>query len=238
MAEPILIEVAVESVACALAAVGAGADRLELCADLASGGVTPSAGMIRAVREAVDVPIVVLIRPRPGDFVCSATELAVMRHDIREARRTGVNGVAFGALTVDHRLDIDAMRLLVGAAGSLECVMHRGVDQALDVMEAARSLIACGVKRVLTSGGAVSALAGAGPIAALVAEVGTSIEIMAGGKVRSTNVGEILGRTGVRAVHAGPRTRLSAAGMGDREVLDLGQLVELVRTIREIEEER
>jgi copper homeostasis protein len=230
----ILIESAVESVACAIAAVGVGAGRLELCADLARGGVTPSAGLIRAVRSAVDVPLMVLVRPRPGDFSYSAAELDVMRHDVREARRAGANGVVLGVLTPAGTIDESAMRLLAAAAGTLDVVMHRAVDQSPDVVEACRTLVALGVRRVLTSGGALSAHAGAATIATLVATYGERLTIMAGGQVRADTVRELLRRTGVREIHLGPRRRVGAAGMGARDALDVEQLAAVVRAVNGI----
>lgn len=232
MAQPILIESAVESVACAIAAVGAGAGRLELCADLARGGVSPSAGLIRAVRSAVDVPVMVLVRPRPGDFVYSAAELDVMRHDIREAYRAGANGVVLGALTPARLVDESAMRMLVAVAGSLDVVMHRAVDHTSDVKEACRALVALGVGRVLTSGGAPSALAGATMIAELVTALGDRLAIMPGGEVRAVHVAELLRRTGAREIHLGPRRVVSDTGMGVREALDVEQLAAVVRAVR------
>jgi copper homeostasis protein len=228
-----LIEVAVESVAGALAAVRAGAGRLELCADLSHGGVTPSAGMLRAVREATDVPLVVLIRPRPGDFVYTPDELTVMRHDIREARRAGANAVALGALTQDRQVDDSSMRGLIDAAESLEVVMHRAIDQTVDVPQACATLAALHVRRVLTSGGAPSALEGAAVLAMLVHRFEPGLSILAGGKVRAASVKELLHRTMVGAVHLGPRRRVEAAGMGERDELDLEALDATIRAIHE-----
>ena len=227
-----LIEAAVETVACAVAAVRAGAGRLELCADLARGGVTPSSGMIRAARAAVDVPLMVLIRPRPGDFVYATVERQVMREDIREARRAGANGVVVGALTVGGLVDQATMGELIDAADGLEVVMHRAVDQARDILAACEALLALGVQRVLTSGGAPSALQGGEAIAALVERFGGRVDIMAGGQIRADNVRQILRLTGVDAVHLGPRRRVGPAGMGERDELDIEQLAAVVRLSR------
>ena len=227
-----LIEAAVETVACAVAAVRAGAGRLELCADLARGGVTPSAGLIRAVRSAVDVPLMILVRPRPGDFAYSVAELEVMCHDVREARRAGANGVVVGALTQDGIVDQPALRGLSDAAGGLVVVMHRAVDRLPDLVEACDVLVALGVRRVLTSGGASSALEGVEMTAKLVERFGGRMDIMAGGQIRAENVQQILRRTGVRAVHLGPRRRVGGTGMGDRDELDIEQLAAVVRAIR------
>jgi len=232
MADPILIESAVESVACASAAVGAGAGRVELCADLARGGVTPSAGLIRAVRSAVDVPLMVLVRPRAGDFVYSAAELDVMRHDIREVYRAGANGVVLGVLTPGGLVDESAMRMLVAVAGSLDVVMHRAVDHTPDVMESCRMLMALGVRRVLTSGGAPTALTGAAMLAELVTALGDRLAIMPGGQVRAGHVAELLHRTGAREIHLGPRRVVSDTGMGVREELDVEQLAAVVCAAR------
>ena len=233
----ILVEACLEDVVSAVAAEQAGAGRIELCSGLNEGGVTPSAGLIRAVREAVDVPLMVLVRPRPGDFVYSGGELDVMHRDIREVYRAGANGVVLGALTPAGTIDESAMRSLVNAAGKLEVVMHRAVDQTPEIVTACEQLAALGVQRVLTSGGAPSALAGATAIARLVSAFGSRLTLLAGGEVRADNVPEILRRTGVREIHLGPRRVVRAAGMGIREELDIEQLSAVVRAVRAYQEE-
>jgi len=197
----VLIEACVDSVASAVAAERGGAGRLELCDNLTDGGTTPSAGMISAVKAAVRIPVFVIVRPRGGDFVYSDTELGVMRLDIEAARMLGADGVVIGMLTKDARVDVDHARPLVDAAAGLPVTFHRAFDLARDLPQALEALMALGVARVLTSGGAPTALEGVATIGALVKRAGGSIVVMAGGSVREENVQEVVQRSGVSEVH-------------------------------------
>lgn len=212
---PVLVEACVDSVASALAAERGGARRLELCADLHDGGTTPSAGMISAVKIAVRVPVHVLIRPRGGGFVYTDEEIGVMRLDVEASRMLGADGVVIGALTRDARVDVERVKLLVAGAAELPVTFHRAFDLARDLDEAAEALARNGVSRVLTSGGAATAVQGIERIHALVERWSNDIEIMAGGGVREENVREIVDRTRVHEVHV-RGTRLARTPMSPR----------------------
>jgi copper homeostasis protein len=199
----VLVEAAVETVAAARRAVLEGAGRLELCADLPRDGVTPSAGLIRTVRALVEVPLHVLIRPRPGDFTYDAPELAVMLADIAECRRAGVDGVVIGALTAEHRVDREQTARLVEAARPLSVTFHRAVDRTEDLAGAVTTLLELGVERILTAGGMDTARAGAPELARLQRSFGHGITIMAGGRVRGDNVSAIVAAGRVEEVHVG-----------------------------------
>lgn len=196
-----LVEACVDSVASAVAAERGGAGRVELCADLASGGTTPSAGTIALTRERVRIPVFVLVRARDGDFLVDADELETMRRDVLVARRDGADGVVVGALTADGAVDIAAMRALVAAARPMAVTFHRAFDAARDQDEALDVLLSLGVDRVLTSGGAPTARAGANRLAALVRRAAGRIAVLAGGGVRADHVAELVAATGVREVH-------------------------------------
>ena len=208
MSERILVEACVDTVASALAAQSGGAGRIELCANLVEGGTTPSAGMIDAVKSRSRLPVFVIVRPRGGGFVYSPAELDVMRRDIDVARRLGGDGFVIGALRGDGRVDAMATRALVDAAAGRPVTFHRAFDLARDPFEALETLVECGVERVLTSGGAETALDGAETIAALVARAGRRLAVMAGGGIRETGVRELVRRSGVREIHVrGTRLR-------------------------------
>lgn len=208
---PVLVEACVDSVESALAAERGGAGRLELCADLHDAGTTPSAGMIEACVARVSIPVFVIVRPRGGDFVVSAAELDVMRRDVRHARELGARGVVIGALTPAGAIDEAMVAALVEEARGLAVTFHRAFDQSRELGRSLETLIALGVGRVLTSGGAATALEGAGSIAALVRQGGARIAVMAGGGVRESHVGELVARTRVREVHVrGTRAVASA----------------------------
>ena len=205
MAEPVparvLVEACVDSVESSMAAERGGARRLELCDALFDGGTTPSAGMIAACREAVSIPVFVIIRPRGGGFLYSDIELDVMRRDIVAARERGADGVVIGVLRSDGTVHEDRVRSLVDVAGDMPVTFHRAFDFAPDLSAALATLESAGVSRVLTSGGAPSARDGVAVLALLVRQAGDRLTVMAGGSVREENVREIVDRTGVREVH-------------------------------------
>src|SRR5574338_1474577 len=177
----ILVEACVDSVESALAAERGGANRLELCDALFDGGTTPSAGMIAACKERVSTPVFVIIRPRGGGFVYSLPELDVMRRDIVAARGLGADGVVIGALRADGSIHEEHTRSLVDAAGETPVTLHRAFDVTPDLGRALETLIACGVSRVLSSGGAPTAREGAERLGSLVRQAGDRLVVMAGG---------------------------------------------------------
>ena len=196
-----LVEACVDSVESALAAERGGVGRLELCDALFDGGTTPSAGMIAVCRERVSIPIFVIVRPRGGGFVYSEAELDVMKRDIVAARGLGVDGVVIGVLKPDGTVHDEQARALVDAAGELPVSFHRAFDFTPDLEEALDVLIASGVTRVLTSGGAPTAREGLPRLASLVRRAQGRIVVMAGGGVREENVREIVTGSGVHEVH-------------------------------------
>lgn len=197
-----LVEACVEGIDAAVAAERAGADRVELCAGLVEDGTTPSAGTIALAGARLTIPVVVMIRPRGGHFVYSSAELEVMERDIAAARSTAAAGIALGVLTRDGRVDADALRPLLRAAGPLPVTFHRAFDHAADLPAALDALIALGVRRVLTSGGAPSAREGRETLAALVRRSGDRIAVVAGGRVDAAAARE-LAAAGVRELHVG-----------------------------------
>jgi len=210
-ARAVLVEACIDSVSSALAAERGGARRLELCAALSDGGTTPSAGMLTAVVAQSALPVVAIIRPRGGDFTYSRAEVDVMRRDIDAARRLGAHGVALGALRADGVLDEMVLRLLVSDAEGLQVSVHRAFDRTPDLIASLEALIALGVGRVLTSGGAATALEGSEQLAALVEAGHGRIDVMAGGGVRAAHVAELVRRSGVPELHV-RGTRLVGVG--------------------------
>ena len=198
----VLIEAAVESLDDALAAQEGGAHRLELCADLDAGGTTPARSVIASVIAAVRLPVVVMVRDRPGDFVYSRPELDRMRRDVALALVLGAEGIVTGALTADGDVDAAAVRQLMGAAHGLPFTFHRAIDETRDMLESIDALRRLGVKRVLSSGAAPTALEGTVALAAMVERAGDKLAVVAGGGVRAENVVDVVRRSGVRQVHA------------------------------------
>ena len=194
-----------------MAAARGGAQRVELCSALGEGGVTPSAGLIRAVRKAVPIDVYVMIRPRCGDFLYSDYDFEVMRDDIRDAKIIGANGVALGLLTADGQVDLERTRSLVEMAQPLAVTFHRAFDYAADMARALEDVIAAGASRVLTSGGEADAIHGMGRIGELREQAGDRIRIMAGGGIRERNVRKLVENTGIHDVHTSLNSKVPNA---------------------------
>jgi copper homeostasis protein len=176
-----ICEICVDSVAGVRAAKEAGAQRVELCADLLEGGITPSLGMIRQAQTVVGVDLNVMIRPRGGDFLFNDDEFAAMRADIETAKAEGANGVVIGLLTAAGEIDVGRTRELVALAQPLSVTFHRAFDVAAEPFGALEKLIEIGVDRVLTSGQEPSVLEGLPLIVELMKRAGDCIIIMPGG---------------------------------------------------------
>ena len=207
----VLVEACVDAIDSALEAEKGGAGRIELCGELLQGGVTPSAGLIAAVWERVEIPVFVLIRPRTGDFLYSHAECDVMLRDVEAAKSLDVDGIVIGALTRVGDIDVGTMSRFIDAAGSMTVSFHRAFDFVRDQDVALEALIELGVDRVLTSGGAATALEGAAALARLVQQAAGRIVILAGGSINATNVGDIVRASGVREVHVRAAERIESA---------------------------
>ncbi|MFF7245215.1 copper homeostasis protein CutC [Embleya sp. NPDC008237] len=195
-------EICIDDVPGALAAERVGAHRVELCADLFEGGITPSLGLIETTLAAVDtIRVHVIVRPRGGDFVYDEYEVAAMRRDVEAIRAAGAHGVVIGALTADGDLDRPVIEQLMAAAGDRSVTFHRAFDMTRDPHAALEELIELGVDRVLTSGQDSSVLEGAPLIARLVEQAAGRIVIMPGGGITARNIDRILAATGVHEVH-------------------------------------
>ena len=201
----ITVEICCESLADAVAAETARADRLELAQALELGGLTPSPGLALVVGARVALPFVAMVRPRGGDFVYGEAELGVMERDAGLLLEAGASGIVFGCLTSDGRIAQRACRRLLAVAGETDAVFHRAFDQVADPIAALEELVALGFTRVLTSGGRATALEGAERIRELVERAAGRIEVLAGGGIREDNVEQVIRRTGCTQVHLSRR---------------------------------
>jgi copper homeostasis protein len=201
----IVLEIACDGLEDALVAAQGGADRLELCSALALDGLTPSFGLVLELREALHLPLMAMVRPRAGDATYSSAELTVMHRDAQLLLDAGVDGIVFGVLDARGRVDAHATREFVGLAADREAVFHRAFDHVPDPEDALEALIEAGVRRVLTSGGAPTALEGVDRIRALVERAAGRIEILPAGGIREANVRSVLERTGCTQVHLSRR---------------------------------
>ncbi|HWC72376.1 MAG TPA: copper homeostasis protein CutC [Gemmatimonadales bacterium] len=197
----IFVEAAVESLAAALAAAEGGAHRIELCTNLARGGTTPAVELLGECRARLSIPVFVLVRPRPGDFVYTAAEHQVTLEQIRSAKAAGAQGIVTGELTASHEIAVDRTAELIAAARPLPVTFHRAFDECSELTVALETLIQLGVERVLTSGGAPTARDGAEQLRRLVEQSQERIGILAGGGVAASNVARLVQVAGVREIH-------------------------------------
>lgn len=232
-AQRVLLEVCVDTPAGLAAAIAGGADRIELCAALALQGLTPAPGLM-ALAAASPIPIYPMIRPRHGDFRYDARDLDAMKRDIDAVRSFGLAGVVIGASRASGELDLDVLAALAEHSQGLGLTLHRAIDIVPDQSAALESAVALGFERVLTSGGALTAEAGAERIADLVAQAAGRIGVMAGAGVRPGNLASLVRLTGVREVHgsfggpapgADPASKLGEMGFVPPELRDTSEAV-------------
>lgn len=196
-----IFEICVDSVAGVTAAKSAGATRVELCASLLEGGITPSRGMIRRARTVSGIKLHVIIRPRGGDFLFDDDEFASMEADIETAKAEGADGVVIGQLTADGHIDVARTRDLMARARPLAVTFHRAFDMTPDPFAALETLVTLGVDRVLTSGQEASVLEGLPLIRELVEKAGQRIIVMPGGGITARNAERIVAVARPREMH-------------------------------------
>jgi copper homeostasis protein len=211
----LIAEICIDSVEGAVAAGEAGADRVELCANLLEGGTTPSLGLMEITIARAKLPVQVMIRPRGGDFLYSDIEVETMLRDIAAAKAARAGGVVFGCLTADGQIDGTLTQRLIAAARPLSVTFHRAFDVARDPVEALRALIGLGVDRLLTSGQEPNALEGAPLIRRLIELAAGRLIIMPGGGITARNVGRVLQETGASEIHFAALSE-SPSGMAHR----------------------
>lgn len=223
-----LLEIAVDCVEDAVAACHAGADRLELVADLHTQGLTAPAALIREVVRACPVPVMAMVRPRAGDFVMNASERREMQREAAAAVEAGAEGVVFGLLTATGHVPVEASRELVASCRGVETVFHRAFDFTPDAFEALETLVGLGVTRILSAGVGTWATPGEGEafetrcrrLGDLQRAAGGRIQILPGGGFRPANAAQALMLTGCHALHSACRPAASGLPCGAPPRLD------------------
>ena len=185
------IEIACFNLESALIAQKAGADRVELCADMLVGGTTPIIETIQQARKHLTIDLYVMIRPRGGNFVCSEAEFEQMKLEIETIKKLGVNGFVFGILNKDKTINIEQNKALLELAKPFPCTFHRAFDAISDYEKAVEDVISCGFSTILTSGTFPNVMEGKEVLKQLVKQANNRIEIMPGGGLRSTNISEL-----------------------------------------------
>lgn len=194
-----LVEVCANSLQSALNAENAGASRIELCAELAVGGVTPSYGILKSVKERISIPVHVLIRPRSGDFTYSDTDFQIMKQDIELCSTLGFEGIVSGILNTDFTIDMARTKGLIESAKGMNFTFHRAFDWIKNPMEAALQLEGLGVDYILTSGQQKSAALGIDLLKELY-HTTSRCHIMPGGGIRTNNI-HVFKEVGFAVVH-------------------------------------
>ncbi len=199
--EKLILEICANSLTSALTAQLGGADRIELCENLNAGGTTPGFGTLSLARKFMYIPIHVLIRPRPGDFLYNDSEFATMKMDINACKELELNGVVLGILNEDGSIDKDRCRQLVELARPMSVTFHRAFDMCNDPIQALEDIIELGFDRLLTSGQSTQVPDGALLIHKLVAQAADRIKIMPGSGINAENLHLILRATLAKEVH-------------------------------------
>ncbi|MDB5552236.1 MAG: copper homeostasis protein CutC [Rhizobium sp.] len=220
----VLLEVCVDDLAGLEAAIEGGADRIELCSALTLGGLTPSAGLME-VAATFDIPCNAMIRPRAGDFVYSDEEIDIILSDIEAARSAGLAGVVLGASLPDGRLDRMVLDMLVKAAKGLDLTLHRAFDLVPDIPAAVEIAVMLGFSRILTSGGAKTAIEGTDGLKRGIAASSGRISIMPGSGISADNAAQFL-KLGVSEIHASCSSPVS---MPQGRMVDFGFVPDVVR---------
>lgn len=219
--EPVL-EVCCADIESVKAAKEGGADRIELCSALESGGLTPSIALIRQAVTEFSGPVNVLIRPRSGDFLYTDAELNIIEEDIISARKTGASGIVFGALTPDGSIDVEVMKRMIKTARPCSFTLHRAFDMVKDPLKALENAVELGVDRILTSGCAPSAIEGIDTLKVLNKKADGRVIILAGAGVSAKNASMILESTGGTELHASCKTSISSKMVSRRDDISMG----------------
>ena len=219
-----VLEICVDSVESAIASQSGGAQRLELCSDLNEGGITPSDGLIQAVRKQVGIAVFVMVRPRGGDSFYTSHEFDVMKADVVRMKELGVDGIVVGLLDQDGHVDVRRTRELVQLAAPMQVTFHRAFDMAADLDESLERVIETGAHRILTSGGVQTVTQGADRVTQLIAAARGRIRIMVGGGVRQENIRKIALRTHATEFHCSLRIKTQSPMTFRNHSLKLGSV--------------
>ena len=220
-----ILEVCVDSLNSARAAIWAGADRLELCSALAVGGLTPYKALLRQIRMESEIPVRCMVRPRPGDFLYTPEEIQMMAMQIRSLREAGASGFAIGCLTAEGDLDKEAMKPVLEACEGLPMTLHRCVDVSRDPLETYMTAGSLGMDTVLTSGGAGTCWAGRELIGEMLRlrDLAEGPEVLVGSGVNSAVISEFRREyPGIRAFHMSGRKELESGMVFRREGVPMG----------------
>ena len=196
------LEIATFDITSAEIALNSVADRIEFCADINAGGITPDLEELRYLKEKYSKPIHVMIRPVGGGFIYTDSEFLQMQKSIIEFSKAKAEGFVFGILDEDQEIDVEKNKILIDLANGKPCVFHRAIDRTKNIFESTEKLIKLGFKEILTSGGENSAMNGKENLKKLIENYSNDIKILIGGGVRSNNISELKTLTGGKYFHS------------------------------------
>ena len=220
-----VLEVCIESLASARAAIAGGADRIELCSALTVGGLTPYVELLEQIRVESNIPVRCLIRCRAGDFLYDQEEIALMATQIRRLKSAGATGFVIGCLTPEGDLDAAAMKPLIEAAGGAPLTLHRCIDVSRDMCKTYRDAAALGIDTVLTSGGINDCMQGMDAIGALLAlrDQENGPEVLICSSINADKIRAFRGRfPGACAFHTSGKTPIESKMIFRREGVPMG----------------
>lgn len=204
------MEVCVDCLESGINAVRGGAKRIELCSALSEGGLSPSVGLLRVLKKQIGIPVFCMIRPRDGDFLYTELELQIMEEDIKSLLKDCADGLVFGCLTAEGKVDDSSCSRLISLARKIkpgcELTFHRAVDLCDDIVEATETIKKLGFNRLLTSGGKQTAYLGQDIIRDLITKFdGDDFHVFPGGGVNEDNLGDLIKHTNAFEFHASAR---------------------------------
>jgi len=212
----LILEIAIHSFQSGIAARDAGADRVELCSALQTGGLTPDQGLISLVAENLDIPIHILIRPRIGNFVYNSFEFKNILRSIDLCRSMGIAGVVAGCLTPHGKIEKDQMKAIAEQADGFDLTFHRAIDICTDIYDALDYLMELQFDRVLTSGASCTAEQGIEQLRKMVAHTSKNkISIMPGAGVNALNAAKIIKETGCKEIHGSGKMNIKLDASDD-----------------------
>ncbi len=216
------VEVCVDSIESLNNALLGGADRIELCSSLPLGGISPSYGLIQYAVRHSNVPVYAMVRPRSGDFLFTADEVAMMCDEIQFLKDMGVSGIVIGALTQDANVDRQAVKRWLDNAKGLGVTFHRAFDLVNDIGSTLEELIELGCERVLTSGGCITAYEGINHLKSLIDQADGRISVMPGCGVNKLNAKAIIESTGASEIHLSAKVTHRSKMLGTKNTVAMG----------------
>lgn len=217
-----LLECCVDSVESAIEAEKGGADRVELCSALVIGGLSPSVAMFQKVREAINIKIHVLLRPRFGDFCYTDYEHEILKEEVKMFRELGADGVVIGTLKPDGTLNMEQMKELIAEAGTMSITLHRAFDMCIDPLKTLEDAKQLGIHTILTSGQKNSCINGTNLLADLVENAKDEIDILIGGGVDASVIKELYKKTGAVSYHMSGKIVVDSEMQYRKEDVNMG----------------